>query len=304
VSLDVKGAFDAAWWPGILKELRACGCPRNLYELTKSYFTQRTATLSTKSVRLEIGISKVCSQVSCCGPGFWNMQYNSLLNLNYMTRTKVLAFADDLLLAIRGEAVRAVENYTNVELSKITLWSKNNKIIFNEEKSKAMLVSRRKRREQREIKVYLNNKPLEQVIRMKYLGIIIDHKFRFQEHISYAAERCTKLIFSLSKMAKLSWGIKHAAIETIYKGAILPLLTYGAHVWIDAMKYKHNRQKYIRVQRLINIRMAKAYRTTSSEALCILTGMTPINIKLEEVVKRYINKNGKSHIRIAQCCRN
>jgi len=83
-----------------------------------------------------------------------------------MTRTKVVAFADDLILAIRGESVRAVEHYSNVELSKITLWSKN-KIIFNEDKSKVMLVSRRKRREQREIKVYLNNKPLEQVIPMK-----------------------------------------------------------------------------------------------------------------------------------------
>jgi hypothetical protein len=31
----------------------------------------------------------------------------------------------------------------------------------------------------------------------------------------------------------------------------------------------------IRVQRLINIKMAKAYRTVSHEALCILTGMTP-----------------------------
>jgi hypothetical protein len=58
VGLDVKGAFDAVWWPGILKELRACGCPKNLYELTKSYFTQRTATLSTNSVRLEREISK------------------------------------------------------------------------------------------------------------------------------------------------------------------------------------------------------------------------------------------------------
>ena len=49
VSLDVRGAFDAVWWPGILKELRACGCPKNLHELTKSYFTQRTVTLSTNS---------------------------------------------------------------------------------------------------------------------------------------------------------------------------------------------------------------------------------------------------------------
>jgi hypothetical protein len=180
-----------------------------------------------------------------------------------------------------------VENYLNAELSKITLWSKNNKTKFNEKKSKVMLASRRKQRENRDITIYLHNKPIDQVTQMKYLGIILDHKFRFQEHINYDAERCTKLIYSLSKMAKLTWGIKHAVITTIYKGAILPLLTYGAPVWIEAMKYEHNRQKYIRVPRLINIRMAKAYHTTSSEALCMLTGMTPIIIKLEEVVKRY-----------------
>jgi hypothetical protein len=183
-----------------------------------------------------------------------------------------VSFADDLILAIRGESVRLVENYSNAELSKITLWSKNNKIMFNEVKSKVILVSRMKLRETIETKVYLNNKPLEEVIWMKYLCIIIDHKFSFQEHINYAAERCTKLIYNI-KNGQTAWGIKHAVIKTIYI-YILPLLTYGAPVWIDAMKYGHNRQKYITVQRLINIRMAKTYRTMSSEALCILTGMT------------------------------
>jgi hypothetical protein len=94
---------------------------------------------------------------------------------------------------------------------------------------------------------------------MKYLGIIIDDKFKFGEHISYAAEKCTKLIHSLSKLAKVSWGLKQEALKTIYKGAIVPLPLYGAQVWIEAMKYGYNRQKYIRVQRLMNIRMAKAY---------------------------------------------
>ena len=54
-------------------------------------------------------------------------------------------------------------------------------------------------------------------------------------------QKVHKTYLNLSKMAKLSWGIKHAAIKTIYKGAILRLLTYGAPVWIDAMKYEHNR---------------------------------------------------------------
>jgi hypothetical protein len=51
----------------------------------------------------------------------------------------------------------------------------------------------------------------------------------------------------------MTWGIKHAAIETVYKGAIMPLLMYGAPVWIEAMNHDYNTLKYIRVQRLINI---------------------------------------------------
>ena len=118
------------------------------------------------------------------------MQYNSLLELKYIKITKLVAFADDLIIATRGESVRAVENYVNVELSKINVWAKNNKTRFNNKKSKIMIVSRRKRNENKNITVYLNNKPLGQVTKMKYVGIILDHKFRFDEHIKYTAERC------------------------------------------------------------------------------------------------------------------
>jgi hypothetical protein len=124
VSLDVQVAFGVAWWLGILKGLRECGCPKNLYELTKSYITQRTATWSTNCLRTEKEISRGIP-ISCCGPGFWNLQCNSLLEIKYMARTKVMAFADDLMMATRCESVRAVENYVNVELSKINVWSKN-----------------------------------------------------------------------------------------------------------------------------------------------------------------------------------
>jgi hypothetical protein len=138
VSLDVKGAFDAAWWPSILNGLKACGCPKNLHNLTKSYFSQRTAILSTNSARLERQVTKGCRQGSCCGPGFWNIQYNSLLNLKFTRRTKAVAFADDLILAIRGETISEVENFSNLELSKITAWSKSNKVSFDEDNSKFM----------------------------------------------------------------------------------------------------------------------------------------------------------------------
>jgi len=133
----------------ILKSLQDCKCPRNLYYLTKSYLSQRTAILSTNSIRMERDTSRGCPQGSCCSPGLWNIQYNSLLNLEFAKQTKAIAFANDLILMTRGKTVVEAEDSTNIELSKIAAWAKNYKIDFNEDKSTAMLVSRRKRKEKK-----------------------------------------------------------------------------------------------------------------------------------------------------------
>jgi hypothetical protein len=91
---------------------------------------------------MEREVSKECPQGSCCGQGFWNIHYIFLLNLKFKRWIKAVAFADDLILAIRGERVSEVE-FFNWELSKITAWSKSNKVCFNEDKSKVMLIWRR-----------------------------------------------------------------------------------------------------------------------------------------------------------------
>jgi hypothetical protein len=122
----------------------------------------------------------------------------------------------------------------------------------------------------------------------------MDGKFKFNEHIKYITDRRTKIINALSKSARINWGLKHKALKTIYNGAILPQLLYAAPVWIESIKKECNRAKYVRLQRLISFRIAKAYRTISHEALCILTGLTPINIKAEEIITLY-NITGRNN---------
>ena len=139
VNLDV-GAFTSAWHPSILNSLKECECTRNLYNLTWSYLSQRKAIMQTSNIRLDTEITRGCPQGSCCGPGPCNLQYNSLLKLNYTHRTKVIAFADDLVIITRGKTTREIENTTNIEMSKISLWAKDNRIHFNEQKSKVMLL--------------------------------------------------------------------------------------------------------------------------------------------------------------------
>jgi hypothetical protein len=57
--------------------------------------------------------------------------------LEYRTQNKVIAFAGDLLLAVKAESIREAENITNIEMNKILTWAKNNKL--NERNQKLWL---------------------------------------------------------------------------------------------------------------------------------------------------------------------
>ena len=214
VSIDVKGAFNAAWWPAILKTMKDFHCPRNLYNLTKNYFSETSALISTNSMRVDRKANKVCPQGSCCGPVYWSIQYNSLLNLNLAKWARAIAFADDMLIVAKAATVAEVENYTNMKMSKITEWSKENNLQFNDQKSKDVLVSRRCKG-RKAMDIHLNNNHLEQVDKIKYSGIIIDSKLKFTEHIKSLSDRCTKLIKALPKSTRINWGQRHEALKAI-----------------------------------------------------------------------------------------
>jgi len=184
--------------------------------------------VTNNSISIERRVTKGCPQGSCCGPCYWKLLYNSNFKLEFTNHTKVIAFADNLIILTNGESIIGAENYMNLELRKISDWARNNKLNFNENKSKVMLMSRRKRKEEKKVEIYLNNKILEQVNKIKYLGIIFDNKMTFRKHVNYVEEKCTKLIFFLSKSAKTTWGLRHAALKTIYAGGVLPLILYGA----------------------------------------------------------------------------
>ena len=120
---------------------------------------------------------KGCPQASYCGPGFWNIMYNALLNLNISSHTKVIAFADDLAVLTKGKTPSEAEAFANSDLAKIETWAKDNKMQFNENKSKVMLITRKRNIDS--IKIYINNRRLEIAKEMTYLGIYFDNRLTF-----------------------------------------------------------------------------------------------------------------------------
>ena len=68
---------------------------------------------------------------------------------------------------------------------------------------------------------------------------------------------------------------------------LIRVLTYGAPVWDEALIKQINLRVLQRTQRLINIKIAKAFRTISFEASCVKVGVPPIGIVIEGKVRTY-----------------
>jgi len=173
--------------------------------------------------------------------------YNSLLNLKFNSRTKVIAFADDVIVLTRGAYKIEAENYANQDLMKVERWATDNKMEFDDKKSNVLFISR-KRNDDRKVNIYLNYKILEKHEEIKYLGIYLDSKFNFNAHIGNTVAKLITLVNMLARTAKLQWGLGHKALKSIYEGAVVPILTYGAPIWIEAIRKNKNLTKYKRIQ--------------------------------------------------------
>jgi hypothetical protein len=261
--------------------------------LTRSYFSERVALFQTNTHRRERKVTKGCPQESSCGPGFLNVLYNDLLNKKYSSHTKLIAFADDLAVLTYGKMLSEAEAYANSDLAIIENWAWENKMRFNENKSKAMIIARKKGRE--EINILLNDRKLEQTNAIKYVGIYFDRRLSFHNHIEQIADKTRALTYMLNRIAKQHWGLGHKSLKTIYEGAIAPLMTYGAPVWGGAISNRKCLNKLQSAQRLINIKIAKAYRTISFEASCVMAGVPPIGIVIDGKMQLYKSKHGREN---------
>jgi hypothetical protein len=70
-----------------------------------------------------------------------------------MSGIKIIDFADDVITNKREVGERSGK-YSEQKTKKVSRWAKENKVRFNDQKSKVMLMTRRKRKERKDVEVY------------------------------------------------------------------------------------------------------------------------------------------------------
>jgi ribonuclease HI len=291
IALDVEGAFNNAWWPYIFHQLKVKNCPRNIYALALDYFRQRTVTVETESLSITKAVEIGTPQGSRSGPIFWNILYDDFLNIKLPDGSSNQAYADDGLLKVIAPTMAQLSNTANEALEAIRTWSLRAKLTFNAVKTQALLISTNVKGP----KLTLGGTRIKITPTIKYLGVTIDNKLSFTQHIEHISRNAQHSLARLSSVAKANWGIGSSAMRMIYLGAVVPAITYAAPVWYQRSRLVHNSRKLKSVQRFAALCITKAYRTAPTDAINIIANLPPIDLQIEQVAALYFAKRGQSN---------
>ncbi|GFW60517.1 uncharacterized protein TNCV_568651 [Trichonephila clavipes] len=165
---------------------------------------------STSAIRC---LERGCPQGSVSGRIFWNIIINDLLSkLNNLVCCEIIAFADDILVSSQGRDLSATFLHAQEALNLASDWSKSFKLDFNPDKTRFMAIEKRNVCYDA-FQLYLDITPLTMVKQMKYLGVLLDTKFSWKQHLSYISEKCDKLQRGLNRIARNTENLSASSIS-------------------------------------------------------------------------------------------
>jgi hypothetical protein len=115
------------------------------------------------------------------------------------------------------------------------------------------------------ITIKINNDIIKQVPSVKFLGVTLDQKLTWSNHINSVLKSITK---STGMIAKLRHYTSKNTLKLIYYALVYPYLTYGNLVWGNT--YPTRLQKLLKIQKkIVRLMCFKSY-TDHSEPLFLV----------------------------------
>ncbi|CAF4907381.1 unnamed protein product [Pieris macdunnoughi] len=286
VSLDISNAFNSLPFTVIMEALRFHGVPLYLQNLVRSYLEDRKILYVNDSGELVRWPMKCgVPQGSVLGPLLWNIGYDWVLRGTLLPKLKMFCYADDTLIVAQGrdfqEVVRLVEVGTSLVVDRIGLLGL--KVAL--EKTSALLFHGPRGGPPSRASIIVNEVRVSVGRNMKYLGLILDGRWKFEDHFKALGSRLVGAAGALSRLLP-NIGGPDERCRRLYCGVIRSMALYGAPVWQDSLTLT-NKILLRRPQRVVARRIVRCYRTVSFTACCILAGTPPWELEAEALTLVY-----------------
>jgi hypothetical protein len=137
-------------------------------------------------------------------------------------------YADDTNAFYSNSCLKTLSSTIQNELDKVVQWLNANKLSINESKTKIVIFKCKNKSLDSRITIKINNDIIKQVPSVQFLGVTIDQKLTWSNHINSVLKSITK---STGMIAKLRDYTNKNTLKLIYYALVYPYLTYGNLVW-------------------------------------------------------------------------
>ena len=232
VFLDLAKAFDVVDFDVLLSKLEIYGIRGMPLTLFKNYLCNRK-----QLVRINNSRSGILQPRTGVPQGFILVPFLFLIYLNDVFNTlpenSLIAYADDTILLSSAPTWELVTKLVNKQLSKQYHWLYLNKLSLNIRTSVFQAFGDYCNSVPSTVNLMIKNNQLKRVFSCKYLGIIIDSRLKWHEHISNIVKKTKYLIFIFAKLNKI---LTYKLLMAVYYGLFNSIANYGNIAWGSAYK--------------------------------------------------------------------
>lgn len=280
VFIDIENAFPTVSGDGIRRALDRLNIPGQIQGWIGEMLRERTIEAQLADAIVSRKTSQGCPQGGILSPLLWNMVLDSLLSTLRAERTFAQAYADDIVGHFTGIDPPTLVDLAQNFLSRAHKWAGENGLKLSKSKTEAVVFTRKRGWNPRKV-LHLDGTIIPFRDKAKYLGITIDAKLNFADHIKDRAAKALRVCAQANRLVGKKWGMTPAKARWVYTAMVRPILSYGCVTWVKGILVQRNVKELQKVQRLGCLIMTSARRSAPTAALETMMDVDPIDLHLK-----------------------
>ena len=169
----------------------------------------------------------------------------------------------------------------NEALQMVWDWGQSHGLVFNPTKT-VVCMFEPDRRYKHEPIVRMGGEELVYSKVVKYLGITLDKRLSWAQHVEGRINKCSYLLNKLSRTVGREWGFSPNRIKWVYTAVIKPKLMYGSMVWSHAVTPTSNKRLDRLQRKALNHMVGPSFKSTPTAGMEVMLGLPPLSLSIKE----------------------
>ena len=224
IFFDFKKAFDMVCLPGLLHKLRAAGLRGKSLAWCESFLFGRRQRVCVGNQLSDVQLLRAgVPQGAILSPLFFSLYINDIVK---SAEAEFNLFADDTSLYVTAKSPAALQHRLQSVLNKVSSWFRAWAVSVNFKKSAVMIITGK--RATPVVDVHLGDSIITQTSSHKHLGVVINSKLSWNDHVTYVLGKVSR---KLGLLCRLRRRLPLLVLRSLYMTCVRPTLDYAGAVW-------------------------------------------------------------------------